>query len=215
VHLRLKAALALWRIDPREKSAVVAALISTLRDNDLDVRGEAIAALGHMGPAASEAVPTLGKALLGLDAVYSHFASLALGQIGKSAVGVLIDGMKSDRASVRWDSAVALGQIGADARAAVPQLIAMLDDKDPIYRTQAATSLGQIGPGAKEAVPALIKALKDRYYTVRQFAAQALGDIGPAAKAAIPQLTAALKDPADEVSDAAEDAIEKIKGKEK
>jgi HEAT repeat protein len=62
-------------------------------------------------------------------------------------------------------------------------------------------------------VPALAKALKDEMYTVRLSAAEALGHIGPEAQAAIPELKAALKDKSDDVSSAAEDALNSISGK--
>ena len=50
-------------------------------------------------------------------------------------------------------------------------------------------------------------------YTVRLSAAEALGHIGPEAQAAIPELKAALKDKSDDVSSAAEDALNSISGK--
>ena len=46
-----------------------------------------------------------------------------------------------------------MGEIGADAKVAVPGLIRRLDDEDEFVRSAAAHSLGQIGPAAKAAVP--------------------------------------------------------------
>jgi len=43
--------------------------------------------------------------------------------------------------------------MGAEAKAAVPALMGLLQDKDEQVRTVAATALGEIGPEAKAAVP--------------------------------------------------------------
>ncbi|MCI0539843.1 MAG: HEAT repeat domain-containing protein, partial [Verrucomicrobiales bacterium] len=50
---------------------------------------------------------------------------------------------------------------GEAAAVAVPNLIPLLKDTDPLVRRLAAYALGQIGPKAKEAIPALKEALND------------------------------------------------------
>ncbi len=138
---------------------------------------------------------------------------------------------------VRSYAAEALGAIGPDAKAAVPALIAALNDdqwrvqpyatealgkigaaavlgliaalkdKDPHVRSNAADALGAIGPDAKAVVPGLIAALKDNDWKVRWYAAKILGAIGPGAKAAGPGLIAALKDNDWKVRSAAAEAL--------
>ncbi|MBU4502509.1 MAG: HPr family phosphocarrier protein, partial [Nanoarchaeota archaeon] len=93
---------------------------------------------------------------------------------------------------VRQAAAVSLGNIGPEAKEAVPYLIEAL--KDVRLAAAAAEVLGNIGPEAKEAVPYLIEALKDESLYVRLAAAEALGNIGPEAKEAVPYLIEALKD---------------------
>ena len=51
--------------------------------------------------------------------------------------------------------ALALSEIGPEARAAIPELIRNLADSNTYYAQMAAEALGNIGPVAKEAVPAL------------------------------------------------------------
>ena len=74
--------------------------------------------------------------------------------------------------------ALALGEIGPDAKIAVPILIKALDDEYEGVRRFAALALGKIGPEAEQAVPALIISLRDdRDKDVRSSAAKALGQI--------------------------------------
>jgi HEAT repeat protein len=89
----------------------------------------------------------------------------------------------------------ALKELGDEAaRAAVPVLIDMLEDRDPEFRIFAAYYLGQVGPSAKAAVPRLIAMLQDKKSAVRSAALDGLRGIGPGAAAAIPRLLQLLAD---------------------
>jgi HEAT repeat protein len=103
---------------------------------------------------------------------------------------------------VRDTAADALGRIGD---AAVPALIAALEDPDRDVRTQATRALARMGAKAESAIPALIEALNDDDKEVRQGAARALGQIGPLADEAVPALVQALRDPRNK---ATEEAVE-------
>ena len=94
----------------------------------------------------------------------------------------LIESTKDANPEVREEAANALNEMGPAAKAAVPALIRLLDDKAKGVRQDAALAFGAIGPDAKASVPALIKLLDDKENGVRLNAAQALGAIGPAAK---------------------------------
>ena len=72
-------------------------------------------------------------------------------------------------------SILALGNIGARARAAVPGLAGFLKNEDWHWRYQAAIALGQIS--SPEAVPDLREALKDQKEEVRHAVAEALKEI--------------------------------------
>ena len=50
---------------------------------------------------------------------------------------------------------------------AIPTIMELLNDKDPMIQQAAAISLGNMGPKAKAAVPALTKLLKDKNPLVR------------------------------------------------
>ena len=101
----------------------------------------------------------------------------------------------------RISAADALGQIGPEAKSAVPDLIEVLKDDDGHVRESATVALGKIGPEAKAAVPYLIEVLKNKdksdfrrlsaLATFHESAAGALGKIGIEA---VPALIEALKD---------------------
>lgn len=148
---------------------------------------------------------------------------------GEAAAPVLAELLKENRksdwagAEARWRAAELLGEIGPDARAAVPALATALLESDPHVRKVAADALGAIhqepqvavpalaemlktgecldavkalakfGPEAHAALPALLDLLKDKDGTVRWQAVYALGKIGPEAKEAVPALLTALR----------------------
>jgi HEAT repeat protein len=85
---------------------------------------------------------------------------------------------------IRWEAVAALGEMGHEAKPAVPALIELLKNQD--RRKVAAWALGKIGPAAKTAVPTLTTLLKDK--RIRSEAATALGEIGPSARSAVPAL---------------------------
>jgi len=149
---------------------------------------------------------------------------------GPEAVPVLIELLQTEGrddwegGEVRRIAAEILGRFGPEARAAIPALVATLNDPDPHLRSVAALALGEIGPHtpevcpaligllktesrlsavralnrfgfeARAAVPSLIDLLQDSEPEVRWNAAQALGTIGPEARAAVPALIERLKD---------------------
>src|SRR5258707_13524566 len=95
-------------------------------------------------------------------------------------------------AQTRREAAGALAAL--KAKAAVPELITALKDKDDEIRAKAAEALWSIGSNSKDAIPALTAALKDKSAAVRLSAAGALGEMAPEAQTAIPALRDILKD---------------------
>ncbi len=63
-------------------------------------------------------------------------------------VPLLVAGLKADRPDVKWGSAVLLGRLGRKASSAVPALMALLQDTDPMIHHDAAQALEQIDPQA-------------------------------------------------------------------
>src|SRR5207245_2950920 len=112
------------------------------------------------------------------------------------AVEALIGALSAKNISVRHAATHALGQIGPEAKAAVPALTKLLSEKDSGVRQAAVRALGQIGPEAKPAVPALIKLLpEENPYWVLDVA-EALLILDPStAKTVIPVLVRVLGPP--------------------
>jgi HEAT repeat protein len=89
----------------------------------------------------------------------------------------------------------ALGAIGPEAGAAVPQLATILtQDPDPAPRYEAALALGKMRPASQGAVPALAEALADKDLRVRMNSAITLTSLGVASRPAVPALVRALQD---------------------
>jgi hypothetical protein len=130
--------------------------------------------------------------------------------IQPSSVSILIKALVDRDRWVRISAAVALGQIGPEAKEAVPALIKALGDSDPGMRYRSAEALGQIGPEAKEAVPALLKALGDNELEVCMIADSAIAKIVPEVKEAAPALIKALGDSDIRVRHGAINALGKI-----
>jgi len=116
----------------------------------------------------------------------------------------LIPVLKSDRENDKFVAAQTLGEYGRVARAAVPDLLPMLEGTQfERNRAGAAKALGLIlkdaepGEEVEKVTKALLKKINedfDQYPDVRREAATAIGMIGPAAKSCIPQMKKALTD---------------------
>ncbi len=94
----------------------VPALIKVLKNKDtnIDHRRAAAGALGHIGPAAKEGIPTLITALWDRDSGLRYNAALALGRMGpaaKEAIPALVAAFKNDYIKEREDVATDLLQI--------------------------------------------------------------------------------------------------------
>jgi HEAT repeat protein len=109
-------------------------------------------------------------------------------------LGALKDANSSVRSTVAHALNMLCGVVRAEAKQAVPALVAALRDTDPDVRGEVSGALGGIGPDAKAAVPALVGALKDPDTAVRAKTAWALGAIGSDGKLVVPALAEALGD---------------------
>src|SRR5439155_15994241 len=80
----------------------------------------------------------------------------------------------------RCTAARALGQMGAQARDALPALLQALQDREPLVRDAVAEAIGCIGPDSQDAILALVHALTDTNSFVQATAAKALKKVeGP------------------------------------
>ncbi len=130
-------------------SPAVPVLVRALHDSDLRIRWFAAESLALMGPASKAAVPALIEALRSRDVA----AAGVFRGVGTFMFGAMDDG------PIRLIAAEALGRIGPEAKAAIPDLIAALSGPDSRVRSEAARALGGIGPEAAPAIPELIRLL--------------------------------------------------------
>lgn len=160
-------------------------------------RIEAIRALEAFGRAglAEEAAAAIKNALdqEAEQGQLSNSGYRALANLGPSGVAPLLDGLKSDRASIRSAAAEAWSSNSAKARAPEPVVAALIEatrDPDASVREQASGSLASIARIQKEhagrVVQALVNRLDDEDFRVRTRAIERLGSLK--AEAAVPAL---------------------------
>ena len=95
--------------------------------------------------------------------------------------------LNADAPQTRNAAAYAISGMGPDAKAAVPALIAALDDPAAAVRFPVCVALREIGPAAHDAIPALEKTLDDQSDDVAFMAKKALQAIrGTAADSTSP-----------------------------
>ncbi len=93
---------------------------------------------------------------------------------------------------LRRRAATALGLYGPEAKAAIPELIAALADREGDVRDRVIQTLIRVGP---DALPALLKALHHDAPLVRSGTWQVVVGMGPAARPLLPDVVAVLRDP--------------------
>jgi hypothetical protein len=138
-------------------------IIATLEASDrLALRVELIRALGAIGPAAGRAVGPLGKVLRDPDPRLHRIAATALEAIGPQAPGLVealgnAARLDSDRQTQDHIARI-LGRMGAAARAAEPDLVAILENEseEDAVRRAAFSALGHLKTSTA-------RAAQDRY----------------------------------------------------
>src|SRR5262245_26201766 len=162
-------AAAVWGRDA-PRLALVPILISLLKDPDRDVRLRVVTALGHLAGQVRQFLPALHAALKdaalhdGDESVRTQAVHAVLegGPQPASEVAALVDALRDELDVVRFHAVMVLGNVGPEARPAVPALIhAALRDGDPAVRVGAAMALWKIEGKEPLVVPALVKALED------------------------------------------------------
>lgn len=200
VEVRREALIALAQIGPGA-AAATPTLLSELKDEKSEVRPGAAYALVKIG-AKKEVVPILAKTIQDsknkLLREVSAWGLITLepgnADYAKMSLPLIIDGLSHEWDLVRLESVTALSSLGSGARAAVPELVKLLDkEKNPRIRSEALGTLGDIGSPSVEAMPAILRSLADPVPIVRYSACYGLGKIGPDAKEAVPVLAGNLK----------------------
>ncbi len=133
----------------------------------------------------------------------------SLRRVAQSLAGSLPQTSRPER---RTYIILALGEIGRDARIAVPALLEAASSGDRLLAVRAIGSLTKIDPGsAATKMPALLDWMNPGHETaVRLSAMAALRDLGPAAAAAVPALLKTVDEEDLAISAAAIEALSKI-----
>ena len=152
VDLRTEIQFALAGAGAIPESAVPS-LIKSLGMEDQEVRYSACYALGKMGPAAKAANDALASLVKDEDEFLRFSSVWALVKINPTSVKVvnfalpvLTNALGDEREHVRLEIAVALGDIGSAAKAALPSLRKLEGDPSP-----------RVAAAAKEAVAKIVK----------------------------------------------------------
>jgi HEAT repeat protein len=164
----------------------------------------AFAAIGH---GAGAALPMIRACIKDPSPDIRATAAPALAAVDPDEAEVLstlVTLLRDGSGTVRRATAPELGKLGPRAEAAIPGLIAMLDQE-----TEKGLALAALKSIKVRDIPELLKLLTMRESKVRVFACDSLGALGPAAKEAIPQLHDLLSTAAP-VSDAAKKALARI-----
>jgi HEAT repeat protein len=99
--------------------------------------------------------------------------------------------LKSPRAVTRREAANGLGDLGPDARSAVPELLAALKDSDGQVRINVVLALGEVGATPQQVVRPMLEALYNDPDAVRSLVLPPLRQLGDGA---IPILDEAARD---------------------
>jgi len=144
------AALSLWKIDPKNPQ-VMAFLQKNKQINHPAVRASTYATIKAMGPAGKEAIPLLNDGLADTNPDVRLEAAEALwAVIGPSPkiVPVLLELLRDPETDRLHDRIVKLlGNMGAEAKAALPPLLAIRNNKLWSKRQSAAQAIKKIDPG--------------------------------------------------------------------
>ena len=161
------------------------------------VRQAAAIALGARYGSGVASEPALIAALKDNEFAVRFAAGMALVQIGTrerpanftAAIPVLVEGLQQKDEQVRLLASQYLLMSGSVAKAALPALAKLLDDKAPEVRFEAALAMvGLDKSSAAGTVPALTEGVKTGTDSNATRAAKALAQLGPVAKDAVPEL---------------------------
>ncbi len=151
-HIRWHAARNLRERGPAPKAriAIQALTQATEKDPSIDVRVEAVLALGSIGKAYPDAVDALMGLVSDKRNQLNQWAVIALGDAGpgaKNAVGRILEYLKSASNSEQiFDSLETLGKIGPSAKQAIPIIEKYLNNSN------IAPERGEIKTAAKRAI---------------------------------------------------------------
>jgi HEAT repeat protein len=130
--------------------------------------------------AQDRAIPLLISALQSDIPEFRHGGAMYLARMAAEAApasAALVEALRDGNWHVFHTALTAIEGIGP---AALPWLIAALDDPDMGFRYRVCEAIGGLGAAAESAVPHLLRLLDNDEYAVQRAAAEALARIGPA-----------------------------------
>jgi HEAT repeat protein len=219
----------LWNVpslEPEPKD-VVPVLLEIARDGEPETSAQAARTLAfnfHNDPAVKSILPASIRRAPYKVRLEARAILLTLKQPQENIVRGLVDVLlKSDRPASRSQAAYILGEIGSEAKDAIPALRGALEDKSRMVRQSALGALLHLEPDraaeltptvirvsdwqirypsetiqilqtrAGEVVPVLVQGLKESDPEYRVRAGLMLINFGPAARSAVPDLRVALE----------------------
>ena len=197
----------LTAIGPDETATAVVIRIIKEEGRLTPTRHQAIRALGKIKPGPVEAIPLLTEIIEDKrDVVASKEAAAALALIEASAKidparskAIADFSQKLDAGRSKAERLEAIKEIkkdGADAKAAVPGLIALLGERDSDLALGALDALSTIGPDAVQAIPYLVQvSVGEKLTDKRKIAFATITSIDPKGKIVMPLLEQFLADP--------------------
>jgi HEAT repeat protein len=237
---------------------MVTQLIEELEAEDEATRLQAVQRLGALGPRAARAVPALVATAGERSNQVATAANGAIGEIGAPGIPYLLRIIRNpladefrgqviafaDEDEFRSYAANALADMGSIA---LPQLMRLIEDEDPVVRDLAIEAIPRVGVAVEKAVPkladtlrdtrfahatalslaqiagraakpeeseafkVLLAAVKDKDVTLRRTAVPAFEFMGERAAAALPALIKACRDPDQQVREAAESLLKRLR----
>lgn len=164
------------KLRPDDAKRVEEALLSAIDDKEetLEVRRRCVEAIAPIClPRVNQVIQ---EAYRSQELSMKASALFAMGRNCQSRwLSILLKELESEEPMLRYEAAAASGELGSEAEAAVPRLIAIAYDQDAEVQMAALMALGQID--GKEAKQALRRFLRDSDERVRTLAAQALGEL--------------------------------------
>jgi HEAT repeat protein len=191
-QVRLMSAQGLSSVRPVSEAAILG-LANLLKDCEPATRAVAVQTLVNLRFQAKAALPAVVEALAMDDVIVRpHVTSLL--QANRKESALLLAARLTDKdAAARQRLAAVLGELGVEAKAAVPALIRLLNDESLLVRLSAAGATGRIEGRAQLREGLFDNALKDGDVMVRRQASAAM--LGLIHEPAAPALLAlALKD---------------------
>lgn len=199
--LKTLSAWGLAKISPNNAVLVKQAaeqLAASLKSNDQHVRAAAARGLADLKPDPAIVGPPLVAALSDIDPEVRGNIVEAISGLGAKVVPNVVTGLKNP--ILRDASAAILARIGPDAKAALPQLVAALDDATSTgqssadeFHAEVLMAIAAVGPNDLAKNAAIVKKclalLKSDNEVVQRRATYVLGKVGAGAKSA----TAALR----------------------